>query len=412
MKKRVISLFLCAMMTTTIVGCGKGPEITTPTQTTNPSESASEPASESSVSDDSAHKADHESEHNIDAYNWVAEGEINYQKYLNDMLVLGSDKTNMCYSPLSFNTALEIYSKLIEDNEAKDEILDFINHINYSQYESVTDEEDGVYKIVNRIWANSNWELNFDNMGVDDLLYFIDMSDSATATAKKNAYVDEQTNHFIQSTPTVFDNDVLIDVMNVVYFKDAWYGGDLDMTSEDYDFINYDGTVVSKPMMIADSNYYYENDSCYAIPMFYENTGATFYAIYPKGSLEDVHIDDILSEDSRVSNDAYIRLPEFEAYVELNISNYNDEIGLSHFDETKPLYTSEDKRTEITQVVKIKVDHEGTEAAAVTEMMDIANCAMPVQEPLDLTFDKPFYYMIEDINGDIAFIGRVMELEN
>ena len=395
MKKRILSLLLCAIMSVAVIGCGQ-----TQSVAVSPTQSVDE--------EDKQHEASHPTEHDID----VPEGEINYQKYLNDMIVMGENDVNMCYSPISFNTALEIYSHLIEDNEARDEILDFINHINYSRYESVIGADNGIYKIVNRIWANTNRDLHFDNTQVEDLVYFIDMSDSDAATAEKNAYVDEQTNHFITETPTVFDNDVLIDVMNIVYFKDVWEGGDLEMTDDAIDFTNYDGSVVSKPMMMASSGFYFENDSCYAIPMYYENTGATFFAIYPKGELEDVHIDGLIDKDAKVFNDAYIKLPEFETYVQLNVSKYNDLIGLSHFGETIPVYTTESKRTDITQVVKIKVDHEGTEAAAVTELMDVANCAGPSEkEPLELTFDKPFYYMIEDTNGDIAFIGRIMELE-
>ena len=64
------------------------------------------------------------------------------------------------------------------------------------------------------------------------------------------------------------------------------------------------------------------------------------------------------------------------------------------------------------QVAKIKVDHEGTEAAAVTEIVKDTIAFKPEQiETIELKFDKPFYYYIYDFeNDDIIFIGRVSQL--
>jgi serine protease inhibitor len=63
----------------------------------------------------------------------------------------------------------------------------------------------------------------------------------------------------------------------------------------------------------------------------------------------------------------------------------------------------------MTQVAKIKVNHEGTEAAAVTETVK----SLAMEETTDtkyitLDFDKPFIYFIEDTtNNDYIFIGRM-----
>ena len=36
---------------------------------------------------------------------------------------------------------------------------------------------------------------------------------------------------------------------------------------------------------------------------------------------------------------------------------------------------------------------------------------MEEEEKLELTFNKPFYYLIGDVNNDVAFIGQVMNVE-
>lgn len=52
------------------------------------------------------------------------------------------------------------------------------------------------------------------------------MSDSGKATKEKDGFVAKQTRDFIKSTPTTFNNNMYIDVMNVTYFEDSWYDGE------------------------------------------------------------------------------------------------------------------------------------------------------------------------------------------
>lgn len=323
------------------------------------------------------------------------------------MLIMGSDNPNMIYSPVSLNTALDTYSCMIGQNEAFDEIRSFIGNINYRRYHDVMDSDTGVYRIINRIWVNENKDITLDDCSViRSYVYSMDMSDSKAATNEKNQYVSDMTDGFIKSTPTIFDNNTVTDVMNIVYFKDVWLDGDLKMTEDTYDFNNYDDSVSSVNMMMYSNDFYYENDTCYVIPMNY-STGMTFYAIYPKTDVESVDLTGIF--DNKVFDDVDIKLPEFETEVTIGVTDYADSIGLSHFNECIPLYYDGSVDNEITQVAKIKVDHTGTEAAAVTEIITKSMSAMP-GEALELVFDKPFAYMIEDVNGDIAFIGRVMTL--
>ena len=67
-----------------------------------------------------------------------------------------------------------------------------------------------------------------------------------------------------------------------------------------------------------------------------------------------------------------------------------------------PLYISY-----VFQRVKVDVDEEGTEAAAVTEIATAEGCALPADEPIVLTFDKPFVYAIVDTETGVpALCGR------
>jgi serpin B len=63
---------------------------------------------------------------------------------------------------------------------------------------------------------------------------------------------------------------------------------------------------------------------------------------------------------------------------------------------------------EVLHKTYIKIDEEGTEAAAVTSI-GISLTSMP--ETIDFCVDKPFMFMIrEKHSGTILFIGKVLEL--
>ena len=55
------------------------------------------------------------------------------------------------------------------------------------------------------------------------------------------------------------------------------------------------------------------------------------------------------------------------------------------------------------------VDEEGTEAAAVTEVIMRAAGIMPVEEPKVVHFDKPFLYLVFDPQTDMPLFVGIMD---
>jgi serpin B len=57
----------------------------------------------------------------------------------------------------------------------------------------------------------------------------------------------------------------------------------------------------------------------------------------------------------------------------------------------------------------VKLDEEGTEAAAATAVIMELTAAPEPQSPLTVRFDRPFIYLILDqSSGSILFMGRVL----
>jgi len=110
---------------------------------------------------------------------------------------------------------------------------------------------------------------------------------------------------------------------------------------------------------------------------------------------------------------AYIRLamPKFKIEYSTNLNEIFMNIGITTaFDEKNADFTKMfDKGnmwfTKTIHKTFIDVDEKGTEAAAVTAI-GMAGTALP-PEPIELKFNKPFYFAIRDnISAETLFMGR------
>ena len=323
---------------------------------------------------------------------------INMQKSI-DVLNKIKANDNIFYSPVSINIALSYFLKIIEKDASYNEIKNFIEY-NWLEFKPSSD----CYKIVNTLWINKNKNFYLSNISDIELIE-IDMTDSAKATDIKNRFVNEKTKGFITSTPTVFNKDTISDLMNIIYFKDAWRCGELQKTILPITFNNFDGTSKLIRMMIYKSSYYYENDTCYMVPVEYKS-GLTFNLVYAKNNLEDVNLNNL----RYVHNKANIKFPQFETNISFELTKYADALGIPNIKNSRLIFdTNGDSETSITHTARITVDPVGTEAAAVTEIYSIRGCMLRPQEPIELTFDKPFYYLIKD-RDYVLFTGRLAKL--
>lgn len=383
MKKPVIYMASAALAISTMLsGCGSTDSSSTTTSTTN----------NSTIEDtENTTKAP------------ITSGD--YQKYY-DFILANCNNDNMIISSESLGSAFYTYSHLLDAGK-KEELQKFLNNVDYSKYQN-TDE----FKLVNRIWANSNKDIHFDNTGVEDLVYNIDMSDSKAATNEKNEYVKENTNGFIEKTPTVFEDSVVIDVMNIAYFKDSWAGGKKSLSIDSYEFKNADGTTTETHLLEGFNGNLYKSDNAHCFVTNYSK-GFEFGIILPDEnfSINDIKVDQFISKEAELVTDCIgkVKFPEFDTLtdVQCNFADFN----LSINNISKNVY-DESMDSTIYQTARIKVDQNGTEAAAVTEVMEKVNGMLMEDDIYEMICDRPFvYYIYDTTNNDVAFMGVLNNLK-
>ena len=114
-----------------------------------------------------------------------------------------------------------------------------------------------------------------------------------------------------------------------------------------------------------------------------------------------------------------VKLPKFEVSFDKMLNDSLINMGLADaFDKEKadfsslgtmdsgnPVYISL-----VRQKAVVKVDEEGTEAAAATEVAIKEACALlPENEPIDVFFDQPFLYLIMDMENQLPLFMGIMD---
>jgi serpin B len=109
-----------------------------------------------------------------------------------------------------------------------------------------------------------------------------------------------------------------------------------------------------------------------------------------------------------------LTMPKFRVENSFNLNDALSDMGMgvafdpdaadfSGIDGTRNLYI-----TDVVHKAFVDVDEEGTEAAAATAV--IVGLTSAPGEPVQVTIDRPFIFLIRDMErGTILFIGRVMD---
>ena len=221
--------------------------------------------------------------------------------------------------------------------------------------------------------------------------------------------------HTMGMIPTVldsltFDPTVVSYLLNSLYFKGIWSSPFRKENTQDEPFGGGDKV----PMMHQEKSVRYaENDLYQAIRLPYGNGAYRMDIFLPR---EDKTVGEVL-ETLNGSNwqpkyeykSVDLKLPRFETSTYQPLVKEMSELGMpkafSVFAEFPYFCNSSCCIGNMFQVAKIKLDEEGTVAAAVTAIA-VAPTGMPPQ-PVPFHANRPFLYVIsEQSTGAIFFIGQ------
>lgn len=282
--------------------------------------------------------------------------------------------------------------------------------------------------IANSIWYRQGFDVIPAFLDVNRSFYqaevhALDFDDPAAAD-RINQWVKTNTNNKIEKIVNQLDRDLVMLLVNAVYFKGSWAQEfeESDTYSDEFRYGAEHAQVTQARYMKADFTYPYISTSEFeAVELPYGDNKYSMLVIKPRDGVRPAELIQTLSNEAawttRLDTEAMtsrkmiLSLPKFKfSYAnKLNDELTNLGMGIAFTpaaDMTGINAGGQLMISEVNHKTFIEVNEEGTEAAAVTSVGVVLTSAGP--QPLQLKLDRPFLFAIrEKSSGLIIFMGQM-----
>lgn len=295
-------------------------------------------------------------------------------------------------------------------------------------------EQPLLLNIANGLWSQEGYALNPDYVDIlsqdyGSEMFQVDFANGpAEAIADEiNGWISDETEGKIEDviSPDLLSEATRLVLANAIYFKGSWLFQFNVEATEDAPFHLLDGSTVDVPMMSQTEDFGYAvTDTFVAVELPYAGDTAAMLVIMPLGDFTEFEsgltlesFDAIRLQAMVTRGEVDLTMPRFEFATEMSLPDTLKAMGMTDaFDPDAADFSGMADTAEgnlfISDVLHqavIKVDENGTEAAAVTVVI-VEVTAAPADEPVEITLDHPFIYAIYDrATNAILFMGRVTD---
>lgn len=290
------------------------------------------------------------------------------------------------------------------------------------------DEEGFRLNIVNDIWGQKDYQFltTFLDLLAENYGAGLRTLDFANAPEESriaiNNWVSDQTEDRIEDLIPrgLFDALTRLVLTNAIYFNAAWQHPFSEDITKDGSFYLLDGGEVTVPMMRQTESFgYAEGNEYQTVELPYDGRELSMVILLPRAGKFKMFENLLDAEQSRaIMEDLKFRrvtlmMPKFEFESGFGLRETLVALGMpvtfsggadfSGMTGNRDLFISD-----VIHKAFVSVDEAGTEAAAATAVV-MKLTAVP-ETPLEVTVDRPFIFLIRDIEtGIILFVGRVVD---
>ncbi|NQX58118.1 serpin family protein [Paenibacillus qinlingensis] len=282
-------------------------------------------------------------------------------------------------------------------------------------------------QIANSLWSRKGTSIRKEFMRTNESFYDAKVTEldfnSPKAPDTINEWVNKNTNGKISKMlESINPNEVLI-LMNAIYFNGGWKKEFQLSGTKEESFKLQDGSTKQVKMMAQTGSYEYLQEGGFqAIRLPYGEGQMDMLVILPGESSSLGALHDKLWADPDYWNKSFhssrgeIKLPRFKIEYSDMLNEPLKAMGMTlpfdadhaDFSGIAPvppnLFISS-----VTHKTFIEVNEKGTEAAAITSVQ-MAGASAPIDEPFQMTINRPFFFAIEDRQTGLwLFVGSVVE---
>ena len=304
--------------------------------------------------------------------------------------------------------------------------VDAVNEYVHSLLKQLPDmDKQTTLSIANAIFVDDGWPLKDSYVkavekNYDAKVSNLDFGNNAASLNAINGWCKRQTHGMIDKILDEVDPGMLCYLLNAMYFKSQWKEKFSKSATAEESFTKEDGTKKQVKMMKQKEHFSYkENDVFQAVKMTYSNGVFAMTVLLPKNGHKVADVTAYLKKidwrDERYgweNPEVDLWFPRFETKYSIKLNDLLSAMGMPRsfnpdLAEFKAMSDYAGYLSFVKQDAVIKVDEEGTEAAAVSIGGMAKETAAPPMEKVVFHADHPFLYLIsENSTGAILFAGR------
>ena len=340
-----------------------------------------------------------------------------------------SNKENVCLSPLSAQYALAMVANGAE-SKTKEELYKAlasgcdVNAFYKNLLRTINTNEDWQHcevNIANSIWINN--KLNVKEP------FITENRENYEATIEQVAFNDNTLQHINDwckemtkgKIPTILNdikpNDRMY-LINAIYFNAIWNKKFNKENTKKENFTTENGNVVEVDMMRQRENSLYCNNEDFEITVkrYYDGKYSMLLALPKKDIKCDEAIKIIMNDlDKHLAEmnrcDVDLSMPKFTVEFGSSLKNVLEQQGIIRAFGGRAQFNGISKEplciSDIMQKTYIKVDEDGTEAAAVTAIR-VGAMSMRPQKIVPMKLDRPFVFaIIKNESNEVLFVGKI-----
>ena len=342
---------------------------------------------------------------------------------------------NLFFSPYSISTAMAMVYEGAK-RETKTEIKDVFY---YPEDEVLRSGNAGIYNEINKqdkeyllstanaLWAQEaypflkSYTSNVENYYGGKVTNMDFVSESEKSRITINGWVEDQTNNKIKDLLPIGSITPLTRLVltNAIYFKGKWVEEFDKKDTKKGDFTLESDDKIKVDMMHNTENFgYYEDEELQILEMDYKGEELSMLVLLPKSDISSLEVTNEKLEEWRNSlykPEVIVSMPKFTFETKYILNGYLTNMGMpTAFSNGEADFSGMNNGVEdfyidlVVHQAFIKVDEEGTEAAAATAII-MCGSSVP-SEQIRFTADHPFIFIIQQKEtGNILFMGKVMD---
>lgn len=278
--------------------------------------------------------------------------------------------------------------------------------------------------------ADSVWIRNDPSLSVNDTFLAIAAEDYQAEVFSApfdentrqdiNTWVEDRTDGEIQNLIEQIQGSEMLYLINTTLFDAKWQDKYEDNEIRDRDFTTVSGKTTQVKMMYSDEDTYLENDFCTGLIKYYEGKDYAFVGLLPDEDITIYQLVDRLDGDTlhklisgRISAEVEAGIPVFSGDTKLELADILPDMGMplafSPGADFSDMATYDGQNLYIGRVIhqtRIEVNEQGTKAAAATAVIMESGAAETSSNSYTVILNRPFVYMLVDMQQEIPiFIG-------